>query len=120
VALAASLGFLMHLGEEEVQWGAVGALLLGAVIVAPFAAYVVKVLAPRVLGTFVGGLILVLNARTILIALGAPGPLRLALLVLLGALSAVLVWRSWLVAREESDLVERIPDDEQVPATPAS
>lgn len=110
VAIAASLGFLMHLGSEEVQWGAVGALLLGAVIVAPFAAYIVKILAPRVLGTFVGGLIVVLNARTILVALGAPGGLRLAVLVLLGLGSAALVWRSWTIAREEAALVAMIPD----------
>lgn len=123
VAIAATVGFMVHLGPEEVEWGAVGALLLGAVIVAPFAAWVVKVMAPRVLGTFVGGLIVVLNARTILIAMGAPGPLRLVLLVALGVGSAVLVWRSWMVAREEAALVALVPaehdDAEQVPAAPA-
>jgi uncharacterized membrane protein YfcA len=129
VAIAATLGFMMHLGPDEVEWGAVGALLLGAVIVAPFAAWVVKVMAPRVLGTFVGGLIVVLNARTILIAVGAPGPVRPALLVGLAIGSAVLVWRSWMVAREEAALVALIPageddpaehgDARQVPAAPA-
>jgi uncharacterized membrane protein YfcA len=123
VAIAATLGFMMHLGPEEVEWGAVGALLLGAVIVAPFAAWVVKVMAPRVLGTFVGGLIVVLNARTIMMAMGAPGLLRLVLLLGLGVGSAVLVWRSWMVAREEAALAALIPaeddDVEQVPATPA-
>jgi hypothetical protein len=121
VAIAATLGFMLHLGPEEVEWGAVGALLLGAVIVAPFAAWVVKVMAPRVLGTFVGGLIVVLNARTILIAMGAPGPLRLVLLIGLGVGSAVLVWRSWMVAREEAALAALIPaeDEAQVPAAPA-
>ena len=121
VAIAATLGFMMHLGPEEVEWGAVGALLLGAVIVAPFAAWVVKVMAPRVLGTFVGGLIVVLNARTILVAMGAPGPLRLVLLVARGVASGVLVWRSWMVAREEAALTALIPadDEQQVPAAPA-
>ena len=121
VAIAATLGFMVHLGPEEVEWGAVGALLLGAVIVAPFAAWVVKVMAPRVLGTFVGGLIVVLNARTILVAMGAPGPLRLVLLVALGVASGVLVWRSWMVAREEAALTALIPadDEQQVPAAPA-
>ncbi len=123
VAIAATLGFMMHHGPEEVEWGAVGALLLGAVIMAPFAAWVVKVMAPRVLGTFVGGLIVVLNARTILIAMGAPGPLRLVLLVALGVVSAVLVWRSWMVAREEAALAAMVPteqdESEQVPSAPA-
>ena len=90
-------------------------------IVAPFAAWVVKVMAPRVLGTFVGGLIVVLNARTILVAMGAPGPLRLVLLVALGVASGVLVWRSWMVAREEAALTALITadDEQQVPAAPA-
>ena len=112
VALAASLGFLMHLGEEQIEWGPVGALLLGAVLVAPFAAYIVKILAPRVLGTFVGGLIVVLNARTIMVALGVPGVARLVLVVLLAAVAATLVWRSWTVAREEAALQALVPTDD--------
>lgn len=126
VAIAASLGFLMHLGEEQIEWGAVGALLLGAVIVAPFAAYVVKIMAPRVLGTFVGGLIVVLNARTIMVALDVPGLVRLIVLVLLGIGSAALVWRSRTIAKEEAALVARIPDTDttdvatEAPANPAS
>lgn len=126
VAIAASLGFLMHLGEEQIEWGAVGALLLGAVIVAPFAAYVVKIMAPRVLGTFVGGLIVVLNARTIMVALDVPGLVRLIVLVLLGLGSAALVWRSRTIAKEEAALVARIPDADttevatEAPANPAS
>ncbi len=114
VALAASAGFLLHLGDEEVQWGAVAALLLGAVLVAPFAAYVVKVMAPRVLGTFVGGLILVLNARTIMVSLDVAGPARLVVLVLLGAVSGVLVLRSVVLAREEAQLVSLVPDEREV------
>ncbi len=112
VALAASVGFLTHLDSQEIEWGAVGALLLGAVIVAPFAAWVVKVMAPRVLGTFVGGLIVVLNARTILIALGAPDVLVVTVLVLLGVVSAALVWRSWEVARKEAALQALVPHHE--------
>ncbi len=110
VAIAASLGFLLHLGSEEVPWGSVGALLLGAVIVAPFAAYIVKIMAPRVLGTFVGGLIVVLNARTIMVAMGVPGVVRLILVVLLVVGSGVLVWRSWMVARDEAALQALVPD----------
>jgi hypothetical protein len=112
VALAASLGFFMHLDQEQIDWGPVGALLLGAVIVAPFAAYIVKILAPRVLGTFVGGLIVVLNARTIMVALDVPSVARVLLLVLLGLGSAALVWRSWTVVREEAALQALVPTDD--------
>ncbi len=120
VAIAASLGFLMHLGEEQIEWGPVGALLAGAVLVAPFAAYIVKILAPRVLGTFVGGLIVVLNARTIMVALDVPGVARLALLVLLAVVAATLVWRSRTVAREEAALQALVPADPADPADPGA
>ncbi len=99
VALGASLGFLLHLRSGQVNWSHVAALLGGAVVVAPFAAWVVKVIAPRVLGTLVGVLIVVLNVRTILVGIKTPGPLvALALLVLLAA-GVVLVLRSWKAMR---------------------
>ena len=110
VAIAATLGFLLHMEGEEINWANVGALLGGAIIVAPFAAWIVKSLAPRVLGTVVGGLILVLNARTILLALGSPGLLRLFVLIGLGAGSAVLVARSWKVAEQDARLEAYLPD----------
>jgi len=109
VAVAATLGFLLHMEGEEIDWANVGALLAGAIIVAPFAAWVVKVLAPRVLGTVVGGLIIVLNARTILLALDTPGLVRLIVLVSLGVGSAVLVARSWMVAQDEARLRPYLP-----------
>jgi len=102
VALAASLGFLLHLGSDEIDWAQVGALLAGAAVVAPFAAWVVKALAPRVLGTVVGGLIVVLNARTILLAFDVPGIVRLVMLVGLGLGAAYLVVRSVRGAAEDA------------------
>lgn len=111
VALAASLGFLTHLGAEQVDWAQVGALLAGAVVVAPFAAWVVKVLAPRVLGTVVGGLIVVLNARTILLAMGTPGAARVVVLVALFVGSAVLAVRSVRLAAEESTTIALIDQE---------
>ncbi|MGB6059109.1 MAG: sulfite exporter TauE/SafE family protein [Microthrixaceae bacterium] len=99
VALGASLGFLLHLSSEQVNWSHVVALLAGAVVVAPFAAWVVKVMAPRVLGTLVGVLIVVLNTRTILVGFDAPGVLILAAVLVLTAGGAVLVLRSWKACR---------------------
>ena len=66
VALSASLGFLINLGNEAISWRVVGGLLAGGVVAAPFAAYMVRHMAPRVLGTFVGGLIIITNVRTFL------------------------------------------------------
>ena len=66
VAVAASLGFLVSLGSQGVNWAIAGALLVGGAIAAPFAAWVVSHVTPRILGTVVGGLIVVTNLRTIL------------------------------------------------------
>ncbi|WP_353108596.1 sulfite exporter TauE/SafE family protein [Gordonia sp. (in: high G+C Gram-positive bacteria)] len=65
VAVAASLGFLANLGGEGVDFGAAGAILIGGVIAAPIAAFVVRHFPPRLLGATVGGLIILTNARTL-------------------------------------------------------
>lgn len=69
VALAASLGFLIGLGTAGIDLGIVLALLIGGVIAAPLAAWLVRFLNPRILGVVVGCFILLLNARLILGAL---------------------------------------------------
>lgn len=66
VSLAASLGFLLSLGSQGVNWSIAGALLAGGALAAPFAAWMVSRVTPRILGTAVGGLILITNARTLL------------------------------------------------------
>ena len=71
VALAASLGFLVGLGTAGIDLGIVLALLIGGVIAAPIAAYVVRHLNARILGVVVGNFICLLNARILLGALDA-------------------------------------------------
>src|SRR3712207_2440661 len=51
VALSASIGFLIALSFADVPWGVVGALLAGGLIAAPIAAWIVRHLNARVLGT---------------------------------------------------------------------
>src|SRR5215212_8049103 len=70
VAICASVGFFYALSFSEVPWEVVTALLVGGVLAAPIAAYVVRILPTRILGTAVGGLILVTNVRTFLGAIG--------------------------------------------------
>lgn len=70
VASCASVGFLISLSFAEVPWGIVGALLAGGLVAAPIAAWIVRHLNARVLGTAVGGFILLVNARTFLNAVG--------------------------------------------------
>lgn len=66
VALAASLGFLFALGSQGIEWSWVLVLLVGGAIAAPIAAYIVRVVPPRILGSLVGGLIVLTNARTLM------------------------------------------------------
>lgn len=70
VALSASVGFLLALSFAAVPWSIVGTLLVGGLIAAPIAAWVVRHLNARVLGTAVGGFILLTNANTFLGAVG--------------------------------------------------
>ena len=66
VAVGASLGFLIGLGSAGIDFAWVGALLIGGVIAAPFAAYLVRHLPARILGTAAGGLIIITNVKTVL------------------------------------------------------
>src|SRR3712207_1740139 len=50
VALSASIGFFLALSFAEIPWQIVGALLVGGVIAAPIAAYIVRILPARILG----------------------------------------------------------------------
>jgi uncharacterized membrane protein YfcA len=80
VSSAASLGFLTALGPHHVQFTWVAGLLLGGVLAAPVAAWLVRHMPPRLLGSLVGGLLLFTNARTLLNSdwIGAPAGARWA------------------------------------------
>jgi uncharacterized protein len=66
VATSASAGFLLGLGFHGVQFSWVALMLLGGVIAAPIAAWLVRHIPARILGSAVGGLIVLLNSRTLL------------------------------------------------------
>ena len=66
VSVAASLGFLLALGSQGIALGWVLALLAGGLVAAPVAAWLVRHVPPRVLGSAVGGIIVLTNTRTLL------------------------------------------------------
>lgn len=68
VAVAATLGFLISIGWEEVNWFWVLALMLGGIIAAPIAAWLVRILPSYLLGVIVGGFIILTNVRTLISA----------------------------------------------------
>lgn len=69
VALAASAGFLIGLGSAVLDPWTIGSLLIGGVLAAPLAAWLVTRIPAPVLGAAVGGIIVFTNTRTILRAL---------------------------------------------------
>jgi uncharacterized membrane protein YfcA len=115
VAVGASLGFLFGLGSAGINWGYAGALLAGGVIAAPIAAWLVKHLAARVLGTAAGGLIILTNSKTLLEALGASG--------VVVALAAAVIFTLWVTgiawAVKQERLVRAQAEDDR-PLEPAT
>src|SRR6476661_7349729 len=93
VAIGGSLGFLFALGSQGIDFRYAVALLVGGVLAAPLAAWLVKHLAARVLGVAAGGLIVLTNVDTILEAVGLSGTtLHVVLGVLAVAWVALIVW----------------------------
>ncbi|MGW0337330.1 sulfite exporter TauE/SafE family protein [Streptomyces sp. NPDC003011] len=104
VAVAASLGFLFSLGSQGLDRTWVLAFLLGGLIAAPIAAWLVRLVPPRVLGSAVGGVIVVTNVRTLLKSdwIAAPGAVSAVVYVVLYA-----VWAAALAYSVRAHLKER-------------
>jgi len=96
VAIGATAGFLLALGTESVPIGPTVALLAGALVAAPIAAWAVSRLDHRVLGALVGGMILFYNAPNVLGLLGISGDaVLLARFAIVGLtlVVAAIAWR---------------------------
>jgi uncharacterized membrane protein YfcA len=106
VALAASLGFLFALGSQGIDAGWVLALLIGGLIAAPLAAWLVRHVPPRMLGSLVGGVIVLTNTRTLLKSdwIDAAEPVRYAVYAVLYAIWAAAVVHSFREYRKDRAL----------------
>jgi uncharacterized protein len=102
VALGASLGFLLALGAQGIHVAWMLALLCGGLIAAPIAAWLVKRLPARVLGSAVGGVILLTNAKTFGEEIGVSGSALAAGYLALAAVSIAAVTAAVLAHRRES------------------
>lgn len=90
VALGASAGFLLSLSISVIDLRWVTALLVGGLVAAPIAAWLVKRLPARILGSAVGSVILLTNAGTFADAVGVDGAtlaVGYAILVLVACVS---------------------------------
>ncbi|GAB7108155.1 sulfite exporter TauE/SafE family protein [Streptomyces phaeofaciens JCM 4814] len=118
VAVAASLGFLLSLGSQGLDGTWVAAFLVGGLVAAPVAAWLVRLLPPRVLGSAVGGVIVVTNVRTLLNSdwLAAPAAVATAVYVVLYVLWAAAITHSVRAHLRERDAVAE-SDGERRPVT---
>ena len=66
VAVSSTLGFLITLGWSEINIQWVLALMIGGIIAAPIAAWLVRIIPTKLLGVLVGGIIIITNLRTLL------------------------------------------------------
>jgi uncharacterized membrane protein YfcA len=111
VSVAASLGFLVGLGAAGINWGFALALLIGGVIAAPLAAYLVRVAPAHLLGVAVGGLILLTNGRTLLKTFDVSTPARFAVYAAILLVTIVGLWVAAQRARRaNAGAEERVED----------
>ncbi|MEL5989960.1 sulfite exporter TauE/SafE family protein [Microbacterium phosphatis] len=91
VAIAASIGFFFGLSGAGIDATWVIALLAGGVIAAPLAAWLVRLIPARILGSLVGGLIIFTNVRTILTSAEVPTAVTTLSLVAIAVIWAAAV-----------------------------
>ncbi|GAA2813435.1 sulfite exporter TauE/SafE family protein [Saccharopolyspora taberi] len=116
VALAASIGFLTSLAHQEFSWTTVAALLLGGVIAAPLAAYLVRIVPMRLIGVGAGGLIVLTNARTLIKGLDiTTPPPALIYGVITVAWIAAIAYTVLGVVRERAAAPETKPEEQAEP-----
>nr|WP_255671805.1 sulfite exporter TauE/SafE family protein [Glycomyces amatae] len=118
VAVAASIGFIIGIGGEGVNFAWVGVLLLGGLIAAPIAAWLVRHIPPRVLGSAVGGVIVLTNTRTLLRSdwIDAPGGVAATVYIVIAAAWTAAVVHSVRRHRAERDVGGPVLDKAGEPA----
>ncbi|MEU8657692.1 sulfite exporter TauE/SafE family protein [Actinoplanes philippinensis] len=120
VAIAASLGFIWGIGSENIDYGWVLALLIGGVIAAPIAAWLVRHIPPRVLGAAVGGVIILTNTRSLLRSdwIDAPDAVRYVFYgVIYAAWAAAIVYSVLQYRKNAAEERQIIADAEALAAT---
>lgn len=114
VAIGATIGFIVALGNESIPLGPTVALLLGALIAAPIAAWAVSRLNHRVLGALIGGMILFYNVPNVLGIVGVSGDAvlvaRVAIVILTLGIAAFARRRQRREQTADTDLAVQGPD----------
>nr|WP_308253480.1 hypothetical protein [Pseudonocardia sp. ICBG601] len=117
VALAASAGFLVGLGHEVLDPSTIGGLLIGGVLAAPLAAWLVTRIPAPVLGSAVGGVIILTNARTLLRAADASGAVTAAVYAVILVLWALAIGAAVTRLRRSRTEDAATPVDQEQPVS---
>ncbi|KAA0111503.1 sulfite exporter TauE/SafE family protein [Mycolicibacterium sp. P9-22] len=108
VAISASVGFAVGLREEFLDnLPIVAGLAIGGVIAAPFAAWLVTKVSPALLGTAVGGVIVLTNSQKLVKYFGIAGSWSTLIYVTIVAAWAGLVFYAW----RSSKAPEFVPEE---------
>ena len=86
IAVSSTLGFLLTLGWTNINLQWVLALMLGGVIRSSYRAWLVKIIPTNLLGTLVGGIIIITNIRTLLAAFDISQIVSIYTFIILGFL----------------------------------
>jgi uncharacterized membrane protein YfcA len=121
VSVSASAGFLIGLRQEFLDnWPVVVGLMVGGVVAAPFAAWLVSQISPALLGTAVGGVIVLTNSQKLVHFFGIHWPWSTAIYALIVVTWLSLVIYAWRVSRAPRfatatvEAAESDPDSEPV------
>lgn len=124
VAVSASVGFLIGLREEFFDnLPIVLALGVGGVIAAPFAAWLVSRVSPALLGTAVGGVIVLTNSQRLIKYFEVTSPWSTLIYAGIVVAWATFVYLAWKISKAPAfvpaPLEDAVDDDAARPAEPA-
>ena len=112
VSTAASIGFVTALGTAGIDWWIVLALLVGGVVAAPVAAWLVARIPARVMGVAVGGLIVITNVRTLFSSAGIDG--QQATLSYIGITAVWLGLTAWqAISYQRAVVAARVAEEQE-------
>ncbi len=110
VALSVSTGFVTGAAHQDIPWLPVLGLVVGGVLVAPVAARLAGRLPHAPMGAMVGGLVILVNAVTVVGAVtDLPIEADLALIVGWLALVGRIAWSAWVRERRDSAVEQPEP-----------
>lgn len=95
VALAASGGFIGGSATADLDWKVVAGLLLGGVLMAPFAALLAGRLPHAPFGTLIGGVVVITNARTLMTTNNVSSIVIASVLIAVACVTVVLTVAAW-------------------------